>query len=109
MPPQPPGDGLSEPLRAGHVKVVTYLVHSHELSGRDRLSKPVHQDRDRASRHHGRAWMWWIVRKAVATAIERIAAVDASLGRLVHDTVSTCSTCRYDPDPDRPSRWILKA
>jgi hypothetical protein len=42
------------------------------------------------------------VRKAVATAIERIAAVDASLGRLVRDTVSTGSTCRYDPDPDRP-------
>jgi hypothetical protein len=43
------------------------------------------------------------------TEIERVAAVDASLGRLVHDAVSTGITCRYDPDPDRPVRWILKA
>ena len=47
------------------------------------------------------------VRKAIAAAIDRIAALDPSLGRLLVDTVSTGATCRYDPDPDRPMRWIL--
>ena len=47
------------------------------------------------------------VRKAIAAAIDRITAVDPSLGRLLIDTISTGATCRYDPDPDRPTRWIL--
>ena len=47
------------------------------------------------------------VRKAIAAAIDRITAVDPSLGRLLIDTISTGATCRYDPDPDRPIRWIL--
>ena len=47
------------------------------------------------------------VRKAIAAAIDRIAAVDPSLGRLLVDTVSTGATCRYEPDPDRPVRWVL--
>ena len=47
------------------------------------------------------------VRKAIAAAIDRITAVDPSLGRLLIDTISTGATCRYDPDPDRPMRWIL--
>jgi hypothetical protein len=47
------------------------------------------------------------VRKAIAAAIDRITALDPSLGRLLIDTISTGATCRYDPDPDRPMRWIL--
>jgi hypothetical protein len=47
------------------------------------------------------------VRKAIAAAIDRVAAVDPSLGRLLGDTVTTGATCRYDPDPDRPVRWML--
>jgi hypothetical protein len=47
------------------------------------------------------------VRKAIAAAVERIGAIDPSLGRLLGDTVSTGATCRYDPDPDRPVRWLL--
>jgi hypothetical protein len=47
------------------------------------------------------------VRKAIAAAIDRITAVDPSLGRLLIDTTSTGASCRYDPDPDRPTRWIL--
>lgn len=46
------------------------------------------------------------VRKAVAAAIERINAVDPSLGRLLSDTVRTGTTCRYAPDPTRPITWL---
>lgn len=47
------------------------------------------------------------VRKAIAAAIDRVAALDPSLGRLLGDTISTGAACRYTPDPDRPVRWVL--
>lgn len=46
------------------------------------------------------------VRKAIAAAIARVGEVDASLGRLLTDTVSTGAVCRYQPDPDRPIEWV---
>jgi len=49
------------------------------------------------------------VRKAIVNAIDRVAAADPSLGRLLSDTVTTGAICRYDPDPDRPVRWVLSA
>jgi hypothetical protein len=48
------------------------------------------------------------VRKAVAAAIERIAAVDAGLGRLLRDCIQTGTTCRYEPDPARPTAWVTE-
>jgi hypothetical protein len=48
------------------------------------------------------------VRKAIAAAIARIGEVDAPLARLLRDTVSTGGRCRYDPDPGRPVRWVLR-
>lgn len=47
------------------------------------------------------------VRKAIAAAIDRVRAVDASLGRLLEVTVSTGTVCCYEPDPDRPITWRL--
>ncbi|WP_143447825.1 hypothetical protein [Kineosporia sp. R_H_3] len=47
------------------------------------------------------------VRKAIATAIARIADADAATGRLLTDTVRTGATCVYNPDPARPVEWIL--
>lgn len=47
------------------------------------------------------------VRKAIAAALARISAVDPPVGRLLADTVSTGITCRYEPDPGRPVRWLL--
>ena len=47
------------------------------------------------------------VRKAVAAAVDRIAELDASLARLLRDTVRTGAVCCYDADPHRPVRWIL--
>jgi hypothetical protein len=49
------------------------------------------------------------VRKAIANAIDRVAAADPSLGRLLSGTVTTGAICRYDPDPDRPIQWVLSA
>ena len=47
------------------------------------------------------------VRKAIASAIGRVSAADPALGRILSATVTTGTICRYDPDPDRPVRWIL--
>jgi tetratricopeptide (TPR) repeat protein len=47
------------------------------------------------------------VRKAIAAAIGRIADLDSSLARLLADTVTTGTLCRYDPDPGRPATWLL--
>jgi hypothetical protein len=47
------------------------------------------------------------VRKAIAAALARISDVDPALGRLLADTVSTGTVCRYDPDPGRRVRWNL--
>lgn len=47
------------------------------------------------------------VRKAIAGAIDRIQTTDPQVGRLLRDTVTTGAVCRYDPDPDRPARWVL--
>ncbi len=47
------------------------------------------------------------VRKAVAAALDRIEQHDGSLARQLRDSVRTGGACRYDPDPDRPVRWLL--
>jgi hypothetical protein len=67
------------------------------LGGRPRVPGSVHE-RARIA-----------VRKAIVKAIDRVAAVDPPLGRLLSDTVTTGAICRYDPDPDRPVRWVLSA
>jgi hypothetical protein len=47
------------------------------------------------------------VRKAISTAIARIEEVDPTAARILRDTVRTGTTCTYEPDPDRPIRWVL--
>ncbi|MFN2625927.1 MAG: hypothetical protein ABR520_07575 [Mycobacteriales bacterium] len=47
------------------------------------------------------------VRKAIATALERIDAEDPATARLLRRTVHTGSVCRYEPDPDAPVDWLL--
>jgi hypothetical protein len=47
------------------------------------------------------------VRKAIASALERIEAQDPGVARLLRDTIRTGATCRYEPDPDRPIVWVL--
>ncbi|HYJ74824.1 MAG TPA: hypothetical protein VEV65_04450 [Kineosporiaceae bacterium] len=47
------------------------------------------------------------VQKSVAAALRRITDADAGTGRLLRDTVRTGTTCCYDPDPARPTTWVL--
>lgn len=47
------------------------------------------------------------VRKAIAGTLGRIEQHDPALARLLRDTVHTGASCRYDPDPARPVRWLL--
>jgi len=47
------------------------------------------------------------VRKAIAAAIARVDTVDPATARLLRDTIRTGSACTYEPDPDRPVRWML--
>jgi hypothetical protein len=47
------------------------------------------------------------VRKAITAAVSRIGETDPALGRLLRDTVVTGRSCRYEPDPGRPVRWLL--
>jgi tetratricopeptide (TPR) repeat protein len=45
--------------------------------------------------------------KAITAAIDRIATVDAPLGRHLRATIRTGVQCSYQPDPDDTPDWIL--
>jgi len=47
------------------------------------------------------------VRKAIAGAVSRIEQHDPALARLLRNTVRTGASCRYEPDPAQPVRWLL--
>jgi hypothetical protein len=47
------------------------------------------------------------VRKAIISALARIAEQDPELGRHLHDRVRTGHQCRYTSDPDHPITWTL--
>src|SRR5262249_35474319 len=47
------------------------------------------------------------VRKAIASALDRIDAEDPATARLLRRTVHTGSVCRYEQDPDAPVEWLL--
>jgi hypothetical protein len=47
------------------------------------------------------------VRKAIVAAIARVDGVDPAIGRLLHDTIKTGTSCAYEPDPHRRVQWML--
>lgn len=47
------------------------------------------------------------VRKAIVSALDRTGAREPEVARLLRDCIHTGSTCRYEPDPARPVKWIL--
>ena len=47
------------------------------------------------------------VRKAIAAALDRIAAEDPATARLLRRAVHTGSVCRYEQDADTPVDWLL--
>jgi hypothetical protein len=67
------------------------------LGGRDR----------RPGSSHERARV--AVRKAIVSALARVAEVDPWLGRHLRDRVHTGLVCRYETDPDQAIRWKLQA
>jgi hypothetical protein len=92
----------SDPVRAARLAeersaLIGELARATGLAGRPRRGGDV-RERARVA-----------VRKAIAAAISRIDEVDPPVARLLRDTVSTGGTCRYDPDPARPVRWLLSA
>ncbi|MEX2626684.1 MAG: hypothetical protein WD225_07350, partial [Ilumatobacteraceae bacterium] len=70
------------------------LREGHGFGGRSRRSAT---DADRARVN---------VTKHVRRAIDRIAAADGELGRLLDDRITTGAHCCYDPAPGGP-RWVL--
>lgn len=46
------------------------------------------------------------VRKAIASALDRIETEDPATARLLRSSVRTGGVCRYDPDPDAPVEWL---
>ncbi len=86
-----------ERMEAERDALVAELVAAAGLGGRMR---PVGSTAERSR---------VAVRKSIATALTRIEALDASLARLLRDTIRTGVTCRYEPDPARPSAWTLQA
>jgi hypothetical protein len=47
------------------------------------------------------------VKKAITTAIDRIAAIDADLGSHLRSAVRTGLACSYEPDPGVQLTWVL--
>jgi hypothetical protein len=90
------GDPLrGERLTAEREALLAQVAEATGLGGRARAT-PSTRERARVA-----------VRKAITAAIGRIGETDPALGRLLRDTVLTGGSCRYDPDPARPVRWVL--
>jgi hypothetical protein len=87
--------GRAERLAAERAALLAEVAAATGLGGR---SRPTGSSAERAR---------VAVRKAVAAALTRIGTTDPELARLLRDTVRTGTTCRYDPDPGRPVRWLL--
>jgi hypothetical protein len=82
-------------LRDERETLAAYLAGGTGLAGRRRTSGSS-SERARVT-----------VRKAIVSAMAKIAEIDPWLGRHLHDRISTGHTCRYNSDPDRPVAWIL--
>ncbi len=84
-----------EALEAERDAIVDELRAATGLGGRQRATG--------SSRERARV----AATKALTTAIDRVAAVDQSVGRHLQRTIHTGSSCTYQPDSDRPVEWIL--
>ncbi|NVM94817.1 hypothetical protein [Arthrobacter wenxiniae] len=80
--------------RSERQEFIHQLAAARGLLGRPRALGPA-SERARTS-----------VRKAVAAALEGIAAAEPDVARLLRDGISTGRMCRYEPDPSRPVRWL---
>ena len=84
-------------LREEREAVAAYLAAGRGLGGRQRTTGSQ-AERARVA-----------VRKAVVSALARIAEADPWLGRHLRDRVHTGHECRYESDRDHPVAWVLDA
>jgi hypothetical protein len=87
--------GQLDALHAERDALVGELAAAAGLGGRSRVTGSSHE-RARVS-----------ATKAITAAIDRIATVDAPLGRHLRATIRTGLQCSYQPDPDDKRDWIL--
>jgi tetratricopeptide (TPR) repeat protein len=87
--------GRTATLREERDALIAELARATGLGGRTRTAGSS-QERARIA-----------TRKAIAAAIDRIAAVDAGLGRHLHRCIRTGLTCAYLPEPDDAIDWVL--
>jgi hypothetical protein len=87
--------GRRDSLEAERDALVDELMAATGLGGRERAAG--------SSRERARV----AATKAITTAMDRISAVDQSVGRHLQRTIQTGSSCTYQPDRDRPVEWIL--
>ncbi len=87
--------GRASSLRAERAALLAEVGSVTGLAGRARTVGAT-QERARVA-----------VTKAVATALDRITAVDGPTGRHLRATIRTGTYCSYQPDPDVAIGWIL--
>jgi hypothetical protein len=87
--------GRADALREERDALLAELAHAAGLGGRARLAG--------ASAERARV----AVKKAISSAIDRVAAVDEPLARHLSVRVRTGLTCSYEPDPADSRDWIL--
>ena len=83
-------------LRVERDALLDELARATGLGGRARTEAGSSQERARVA-----------VRKAISTAIERVAAVDEPLGKHLSDAVRTGTSCSYQPDGADVVSWVL--
>jgi uncharacterized membrane protein len=87
--------GRFDALHAERDALVGELAAATGLGGRARLTGSSHE-RARVA-----------ATKAITAAIDRLATIDAPLGRHLRATIRTGLHCSYQPDPDDTRDWIL--
>ena len=87
--------GRAARLRVGARRPAEQIASAVGLGGRTR----------KVSSHAERARL--MVTKAIKTALARISAADASLGRHLATSIKTGNCCTYDPGPSPPIAWDL--
>jgi len=87
--------GRAEAARAERSALLDELRLATGLGGRAR-STGSSQERARIA-----------TRKAISAAIDRIATVDASVGRHLTASIHTGTSCAYEPRPADPVEWVL--
>ena len=87
--------GRSASLSDERDALIAELARVTGLGGRPRTSGSS-QERARVG-----------VKKAISTAVDRIATIDKPLAQHLRTCLHTGLSCTYDPGPDHPMTWIL--